>query len=136
MTAVDRVGPRGRRQRGQATVEVALVLPLVAALALALVAVAITAARQVAVVDAARAAARVASVSATADDASVRAAALAAAPGLDPDQLTVDQRHADGIVVAEVRYRSRLSLPLVAHLLPVLDLTAAEQALDETDRPP
>ncbi len=67
-----RHGSVTRSERGQATVEFALVLPLLLLLTVAVVQVARVTAHQIAVVDAARAGARVAAVGP--DDAAVRAA--------------------------------------------------------------
>src|SRR2546423_13728192 len=75
---------RRSSERGQATVEVALTLPLLVVLAAVLIDVAVVASQQVAVVEAARAAARAAAV---APDTDPTAAAAAAAPGLENDRI-------------------------------------------------
>lgn len=102
-----------RRDRGQATVELALVLPLVALLLLGLVQVAVVARDQVLVAHAAREAARAAAVDDDADAA--RRAAEQAGP-LVADRLDVEVSGREGVgsrVRVVVRYTSRLRLPLV-----------------------
>ena len=78
---------RRERERGSATVEFALVMPLVLTVALALVQVGLLARDRLLVEEAARAGARAASVEP--DDGAVRDQAVAAAPSLDPAALTV-----------------------------------------------
>lgn len=116
-----------RAERGQAAVELALVLPLLAALALLLLQVALVVRDQVLVAHAAREAAREAAV--TADPQAPRAAATAAA-SLDPDRLDVrvlpagGARTVGGLVEAEVRYRSPTDVPLVGALVGDVRLAA------------
>jgi Flp pilus assembly protein TadG len=101
--------------RGQATVELALLLPLVALLLLALVQVAVVARDQVLVAHAAREAARAAAVDDDVD--ATRRAAEQAGP-LAADRLDVEVRGRDGVgsrVRVVVRYRVPVRLPLVAH---------------------
>ena len=74
--------------RGSAAVEFALVLPLVLVVLLALVQVGLFVRDRQLVEAAARAGARTAAVEA--DDAAVRVASLAAAPGLDPARAAID----------------------------------------------
>ena len=117
-----------RRQGGQATVEVALVLPLVALLLLGVVQVGLVVANQVAITHAAREAARAAAAGATDDGA--RRSALAASDLAD-DRTTVTVTRAAGVVRATVRYRDTTDVPLVGPLLPAVDLTASVAFADE-----
>lgn len=120
-------GARFRRiggSRGQATVELALVLPVVVVVALLLVQVSLVGLAQILVVQAARAGARTAAVEA--DVASVRAAALAT-PGLRSDRLSVERgpRGSPGSLVSvTVRYRVPTDLPLVGRLVSDVSLTS------------
>lgn len=114
-----RVAPPVRRgQGGQAAVEVALVLPLVALFLLTVVQAALVVRDQVLVVHAAREAARAAAV----DPAprAPRQAALAAAP-LDPARLEVrvgPGAHRGRAVTVTVSYRSASFAPMIGGLLP------------------
>jgi Flp pilus assembly protein TadG len=105
------------REGGQATVELALCLPVLAALALVLLQVALVVRDQVLVTHAAREAARQAAVSA--DVRTVRSAATAAGR-LDPDRLTVTVsgrgRPGSRAEVA-VRYVSPTVLPIIGPLV-------------------
>jgi Flp pilus assembly protein TadG len=109
-----------RDQRGQAAVELALALPLVALLLLAVVQVGLVVRDQVLATHAAREAARAAAVGSPAD--APRAAALAGS-GLRADRLTVEVRRG-GLVRVAVRYRSPTDLPVVGALVPDLVLRA------------
>lgn len=123
---------RGRRDEGQATVELALALPLVALLLLALVQVGLVVRDAVLVVHAAREAARQAAVAP--GDAGVRDAAVASS-GLEPDRLTVEVtgRGAPGSRVrVRVRYRAPTAVPLVGGLIGDLTLTAGATMRVET----
>ena len=108
---------RSRREQGQATVEFALVLPLMVMAALAVIQVALVVRDHVAVVHAAREAARAASVDA--DPARAARRALAGA------EVHVGPRPAVGepITVA-VTYTSKTDLPLVGPLFPDPELQA------------
>lgn len=115
----------GRRDGGQATVELALLLPVVALLALAVAQVAVVAHHQVLVVHAAREAARAAAVVPT--EAAVATAARSGAEragALDPAALAVDARLVAGRVHVEVAYAEPTDLPLVGALVPDLSLRA------------
>lgn len=104
-------------ERGQAAVELALVLPLVATLALLLLQVALVVRDQVLVVHAAREAAREAAVSDEPDAA--RRGALAAA-SLDANRLEARASGRGGTgsrVSVEVRYASATEVPLVGALI-------------------
>ena len=117
-----------RRQGGQATVELALVLPLIVVLILAVVQVVIVLRDEVAVVNAARDAARAASLDAD-QDGPVRAAR---AGGLHPGRLRVAVRRAGGRVVVEVRYRSPTDIAVLGAMVPDVPLSARAEMVDET----
>ena len=110
---------------GQAAVELALVLPFVALLALAVVQVALVGRDAVLVVHAAREAARAAAVD---DDAEAAADAAAATSGLARGRLDVmtDGRGGPGSRVrATVRYRAATDVPMIGALVGDVSLTAA-----------
>lgn len=111
------------RDRGQSSVEVALLLPFVALLLLAVVQVGLVARDQVLVVHAAREAARAAAVDA-ADGAASDAAA--SATDLSPARLSVEvsgRGEAGTRVEVVVRYRSETAVPLVGRLVGDVELT-------------
>jgi Flp pilus assembly protein TadG len=115
---------RRRREGGQATVEVALLLPLVATMLLAVVQVGLVVRDQVLVVHAAREGARAAAVDPTPEAA--REGAEAAAR-LDPRRLRVDlsgDTDLGGRLTVTVTYRSPTTVPLVGPLLGDRTLTA------------
>jgi Flp pilus assembly protein TadG len=119
------------RDDGQAAVELALCLPLIAVLALMLLQVALIVRDQVLVTHAARAAAREAAVSA--DPAAVRAAA--AAGHLDPARLTVtvrDRGRPGTQLVATVAYAAPTSVPLVGAMVGDVHLSSAAAMRVET----
>jgi Flp pilus assembly protein TadG len=104
--------------RGSASVEFALVLPLLLVVGLALVQVGLLAKDQLLVQEAARAGARQAAVSS--DDGGVRDVVVAAG-GLDGSalQVTVDRDPApDGPVTVTVTYRAQIVVPFVRWLFP------------------
>jgi Flp pilus assembly protein TadG len=108
-----RRGARGR-ERGTATVEFALVLPLLLMMTLALVQVALVARDRLLVEAVVRAGARQAALEA--DHAAIRAAALAAGPGLDPAALTIGVTRHGSVgdpVTVEVRYAEAIRVPFV-----------------------
>ena len=117
-----------KTEEGQASVELALVLPLAALLLLGVVQVAIVAARQVAVIHAAREAARAAAAGASDEDA--RAAAFHAAD-LDPARFTIEVARAGSQVRATARFRDPTDVPLVGALIPPLDEEASVAFHDE-----
>lgn len=105
---------RGRGGSGQATVEFALVLPLLVMAALAVIQVALVVRDQLAVVHAAREAAREASVEP--DPQRAVAAARRTLPGASVD---VGSRPAVGeSITVEVSYRSVTDVPIVGALFP------------------
>lgn len=111
--------------RGQAAVELALVLPLVAALALALLQVALVVRDQVLVVHAAREGARAAAVS---DDPGAAQAAALAGASLIPDRVVVEASGRGGAgsrVRVLVRYVSVTDLPLVGPLVGDVELSGS-----------
>jgi len=112
---------------GQATVEFALVLPLVVALALAIVQVAVIVRDQILTVHAAREAARVASVDA--DPGHARAAATRVLAGVDVD---IGPRPAVGQPInISVRFRAPTDVPLLGALVPDLVLHASASMVAE-----
>lgn len=108
---------------GQSSVELALVLPVVALLALVIVQVAAVAHHQLLVVHVAREAVRAAAV---ADDDAVAAARGAAqrASGLDPDHIEVQTTVVGDQVHVSVVYREPTDVVLAGAMLPELQLTA------------
>ena len=116
-------GPAGPDEDGQAAVEVALLLPVVALLLLAVVQCALVVRDQVLVVHAAREAARAAAI-----DPSPRAPRRAAleAAGLDGARLRVRLLPAGGMgepVSVEISYRSVTVAPMIGPLLPDVVVT-------------
>ena len=110
-------GRRRGRDRGQASVELALLLPVVVLLLLAVLQVGLVARDVVLVTHASREAARAAATD------PARGAALAAArasSGLNPDRLSVrvsGRGEAGSRVRVEVTYRSPTAVPLVGAFL-------------------
>ena len=113
-----------RNQRGQATVEVALILPFVMLLLLAVVQVALVARDEILVVHAAREAVREAAV--TAATGAARRAAEAGS-GLTGPRLAVRvvrRGPPGGQVEVAVNYRAATDVPLVGPLIPDIALSA------------
>lgn len=113
-----------RHDAGQATVELALVLPVIALVALVVVQVALVGRDLVLVVHAAREAARQAAVQA--GTAGPTDAAIEST-GLARDRIDVELRGRDGPgsrVTATVRYRAPTNVPLAGVLVPDVHLTA------------
>jgi len=109
-----------QRDRGQATVEFALVLPFACLLLTGFIQVAVVVRDQLAVQAAAREAARAAAVAADA-----AAAAQSAASGsivLTP--LEVSLRETGRIVTATVRYVNHTDVPLIGPFIPDVTLSA------------
>jgi len=115
--------------RGQATVELALGLPVVCLVVLLVLQLALVGRDALLVHHAAREAARAAAVEPSAPAA--RAGALAATTALDPHRLEVGLRRSAGRVTADVRYRAVTGLPLVGALIPDPELTAAVTMREE-----
>ena len=112
-----------RGDRGQATVELALVLPLVAVLVLLVLQVGLVIRDHLLVEHAAREAARAASV-ADADRSSAANRAAVRSADLDAGRLRVSSNVTDGGegVAVHVDYRSATDVPLVGLLLPDVEL--------------
>jgi len=123
---------RRDRDGGQATVELAMVLPLIVLLMLALIQVVVLARDQLLVTHAAREAARAAAVDP--DPGAPRRAAVGAGP-LDPARLQVEPgpRGAVGDSVSvQVHYREPTSLPIVGRALG--DVTLHSEATMRVER--
>jgi hypothetical protein len=112
---------RTREDRGQATVELALVLPLVCLLLLAVVQVGLVVHTQLVVAHAAREGVRAAAVDP--HPLAARVAVVAGTP-LDRDRVEVGTRSVGDRVVVEVTYRYESSMPVIGALVPDLDLSA------------
>ena len=126
---------RGRRDQGQASVELALLLPVVLVLLLAVLQVGLLARDVVLVTHAAREAARAA---ATDPNLQVARAAALSSGGLEPSRLDValaitgiDQRRR---VEVQVTYRVPTRVPLVGRL--VADRTITTTATMRVEAPP
>jgi TadE-like protein len=122
-------------QRGSATVEFALVLPLLMVMVLALLQVGLLVKDQLVLVGAARAGAREAAVSP--DDGRARDAAVNAAVTLRSEQIDVEVRR-DGRVgtpaVVTVLYRASAVVPFVEWLFPsTIQLRATATMRQETE---
>ncbi len=115
------VARRRHSERGQAALELALCLPILALLLLALVQVAVVVRDQVAVVHAAREGARAAAVTGAGPADGVAAARTAAR--LEPGRLDVDASRGESVRVT-VRYRSPTDIPLVGRLVGDVTLRA------------
>lgn len=106
-----------RQEQGQASVELALVLPLVALLALALLQAALVGRDAVLVAHAGREAARAAAVEpGTAYEAASRSSAL------ERTRLRVIEVRRGDRMVVDVRYRVATDVPLIGPLIPDLTL--------------
>ena len=116
-------GPGRRRgpARGQATVEIALVLPVIVIVALAVVQVGLVVHARVMVTHAAREGVRVAAVGGS-DAAAAQAAA--AAGGLSPSRVRVTVERSGGRVHVRVDYAAATDVPLVGAFLDAVPLTA------------
>jgi Flp pilus assembly protein TadG len=120
---------RGARHRGQATVELALGLPVVCLGVLLVLQLALVGRDTVLVTHAAREAARAAAVDPSGPAA--RAGALASSTALDPERLDVRLRRGGGRVTVELRYRAVTGLPMVGALVPDPVLGAEVTMLEE-----
>lgn len=108
-----------RDQAGSVVVEFALLLPILFVIGLALVQVAVLARDRLMVAEAARVGARAAAIEP--DDAAVRAAAVAAAAGLDEVLIDVAVARTGSRgdpVTVRVRYSASTAPPLAGWLLP------------------
>jgi len=124
----------GRGERASASVEFALVLPLILIMALALLQVGLLVKDQLVVEGAARAGARQGAV--TTEDAAVTRAAESAAVSLDPDRLEFFIQRDGGAgtsLSVKVLYHAPVGVPLVAWLFPdAIDLAATAVMRQET----
>lgn len=118
--------PRPGRAGGQATVELALGLPVVFLGTLLVLQMALVGRDVLLVHHAAREGARAAAVGRPALD-----GARSASGALDPERLAVDVRRRGGRVEVTVRYQAVTGLPLVGHLVPDPALTAAATMHEE-----
>lgn len=126
-----RVGLAPARAAGQATVELAVLLPVLALLGLAVAQVALVARDRVLVTHAAREGVRVAAVGA--GDAEIRAA-VAGAGSLDATRLRVRVVRRSDTVEVRVDYRSVTDLAVVGPLVADVDLAA--RATMRREEPP
>jgi Flp pilus assembly protein TadG len=110
-----------RSECGQATVELALALPLVFVVLLGVVQVLIVGRDQIAVVHAAREGARAAAVASDPGGEGARAATAAA--GLDPARLSVSVTGGADRVTVTVRYDVPTDVPLIGALLSDVTVT-------------
>ena len=126
----------GRGDEGQATVELALVLPLVAALLLLVLQVGLVLRDHLLVAHAAREAARAAAVADGDPSAAQRAATRAG--DLDAGRMAVATRTVDGgaRVAVHVTYQSPTDVPLVGLLLPDVRVSGDAVMQLETDGRP
>jgi Flp pilus assembly protein TadG len=126
-----REGGRIRREGGQAAVELALTLPLLALLALALLQVALVVRDQVLLTHAAREAAREAAV---ADDPVAARRGALAGSRLDEDRLVVTTTgggEAGDRVTASLTYRAPTDVPVVGALVGDVRLRASVTMREE-----
>jgi Flp pilus assembly protein TadG len=125
---------RAAGERATATVEFALVLPLVLLLVLALLEVGLLVKDRLVLEGSARAGAREAAV--YTDDAAVRQAVLDAAPSIDTDAIDVvvtREGSAGTAVTVAVDYHAAVNVPFVDWLFPaVVDLSASAVMRQET----
>jgi Flp pilus assembly protein TadG len=121
---VSRIRRRRPGSGGQATVELALVLPLVVMLMLAVVQVALVARDAILVVHAAREAVREAAVTAASGAARRAAEAGSGLSGPRLDVRVTKRESPGGQVAVEVRYRAATDVPLVGGLVPDVRLSA------------
>jgi len=98
----------GRGERGQAAVELAVALPVLAVALLAVLQVGVVVRAQVLAVHAAREGARAAAVGEP----------IPEPEGLSPARTSVEERRSGGHVTVEVRHRVETDLPLVGVVLP------------------
>lgn len=120
---------RGGSHRGQATVELALGLPVVCLAVLLVLQLALVGRDAILVHHAAREAARAAAVEPS--GAAARAGAVASTTALDPDRLDVDLARRGGRVTAVLRYRAVTGLPVVGALVPDPEIGASVTMREE-----
>lgn len=113
------------RERGQSTVELVLVLPVVVVAMLAVVQIGVIGHQYLAVWHAARESARAAAVAP--DHPTARAAALTAGTALDPARLTVGLRGGTStgdLITSSLTYRAATDVPVVGRLVGDVTLRA------------
>ena len=120
----------GRGDRGQATVEVALLLPVIVILLAGILWVAQLGSDQISVIDGARAGGRMASVEADPNSSAVREA-VAEASGLEPSRLEHRVSVAADLVTVSVSYRSPARIPIIGATMAERTLTAEATFLQE-----
>lgn len=128
----------GERDRGQATVEFAIVLPVIALLLLLVIQVALVVREHLLVIHSAREAVRAAAVASSDREAAARFGATHAGP-LDADRLAVEVHtvEVDSRVAVEVTYTSRTDLPVVGLVLPDVTLSSsATMRIESVSAPP
>ncbi len=112
---------RSKPDSGQATVELALVMPLIIALVMIVLAVGLVVRDQLAVWHAASAGARAASISP--DSPAVVQQAVEAEVGLRPLHLKIIRD--EQLITVEVQYPRTINLWLIKHIVPPLTLSAS-----------
>jgi len=117
------------RDRGQATVELALAMPVLCLLLLAVVQVAVVVGDQLATIEAARAGARAASVSAAPGTAAVAAVDAAVGSGLPAPSVStsIDGKY----VTVTVTMRETTDVPMIGALLPDIEVRASSTMILE-----
>lgn len=114
------IGAFFRRERGQALVEFALVVPVLVLILFGVVETGRMFNAWLVAANAAREGARVGAVQASSSE--ITARVLAAAPNLDPSKITVEVVNAQGApgtaVTVRVRYSFLFIVPLIANLFP------------------
>jgi Flp pilus assembly protein TadG len=103
-----------RKGRGQATVEFALLLPMVAICMILLIQVAFLGLQRVLVTHAAREGARIAATGASPERVTAR---VKGATQLDSERFKAETSRAGDLVTVTVRYRAAISVPLIGHLV-------------------
>jgi Flp pilus assembly protein TadG len=124
-------------EHGQATVELALALPLVLVIGLLVVQLALIARDQVLVVHAARVAAREASV--VGRSGAGHAAVVRSVPLLKQTRMTTETSYKGGspsLVIVKVSYSSPTDVPVIGLLLPDVVLEAKAAMRDESVQTP
>ena len=125
-------GWSGRGDRGQATVEVALLLPVIVILLAGILWVAQLGSDQISVINGARAGARVASVAPDPDSNAI-ADAVAQASGLDESRLDHRVTIDGDLITVLVTYRSPAKIPIVGATMAERTLSAEATFLREAD---
>lgn len=113
--------PPGNQSRGQATVEFALLLPVVVVLLMTVIQVGVLVRARIMVTHAARESARVAAVGSP--NAEITRAAVVSG-GLAPNRVSVEVRPNGEVVTVVVHYRAPTNLPFVGALIDDVDLSA------------